>query len=250
MRHVVLLFTLTAALTAPGVAAAQDDLAARHDTEARALFDAGSIAFSEGRFADAHERFQAAYDLSHRPQLLYNIAAAADRAGDEATALRAYEQYLTDFAAADNRAYVEARIAVLRSRIAEADASDESAAVTEEVVVEPRPSVAPVVTSDPTAAIVLFTLAGLVGAGAIGTGAAGWSLRGELESACPGHVCPGPETRADADTMATLGITTDVLAGTSLALATAGLFAAIFAPTSETPSVAVGPGYLEVRGRM
>ena len=49
------------------------------DAEARAHYQAGQLAFDQGRFENALESFRMAYALSQRPELLYNIASAADR---------------------------------------------------------------------------------------------------------------------------------------------------------------------------
>lgn len=89
-----------------------------HDEEARALFEAGRIAFRDGRFEEARGHFQRSYELSGRAELLYNIASADDRLRHDEAALRGFEQYLAEVADAPNRAEVEARIAVLRAAIA------------------------------------------------------------------------------------------------------------------------------------
>jgi len=89
---------------------------------ARGLFEEGRRAFDEGRFSQALERFEEAYALSGRPELLYNVGLAADRLRDDARALEAFEGYLAateatteDSAqAADQRAQVESRVAALR----------------------------------------------------------------------------------------------------------------------------------------
>jgi hypothetical protein len=93
-----------------------DDLA--RDQEARALFEAGRVAFDHGRFEDALGHFRRAHELSGRPQLLYNIGAAADKLRLDEVALEAFRGYLTSVPSARNRAEVEARIAVLERTVA------------------------------------------------------------------------------------------------------------------------------------
>jgi tetratricopeptide (TPR) repeat protein len=107
-----------------------------HDREARGLFKAGEAAFSEGRFDAAIEYFQRAYELSHRPILLLNIASAADRMRNDALSLEALEHYLADVPDAENRGQIEARITILREQLAQkeratstAEAAPESARV-------------------------------------------------------------------------------------------------------------------------
>jgi tetratricopeptide (TPR) repeat protein len=87
---------------------------AAHDEEGRALFTAGRVAFDDGRFEDALGYFQRAYDLSHRPQLLYNIGAASDRLRRSQQAIDAFERYLAEVPDAGNRREVEARVRLLR----------------------------------------------------------------------------------------------------------------------------------------
>ena len=71
--------------------------------------------------------FQRAYELSGRPQLLYNVGLAATNAGDERAALAALEQYLRDLPDPPNRGIVEGRIANLRREIDEEDANGRAA---------------------------------------------------------------------------------------------------------------------------
>lgn len=99
----------------PRLAFAQDpDASASVDAEARSLFEAGRTAFRDGRFEAARDHFQHAYDLSQRPELLYNIASANDRLRNDAAALADFERYLEEVPDAPNRAEVEARIVALR----------------------------------------------------------------------------------------------------------------------------------------
>lgn len=109
-----------AAPTTEARAQAEDAaVSASHDEEARALFEAGRIAFRDGRFEEAREHFQRSYDLSRRAELLYNIASAEDRLRNDEAALSGFELYLREVPDAPNRAEVEARIGVLRAALAE-----------------------------------------------------------------------------------------------------------------------------------
>ncbi len=104
-----------------GRAAAQV-MASDRDAEGRALFDAAVAAYDAGRYADALRHFRAAYEASHRPELLYNIGQAADRLRRDDEAVEAFTQFLEAVPDSPRRAQIEARIAVLRS--APAGASD------------------------------------------------------------------------------------------------------------------------------
>jgi tetratricopeptide (TPR) repeat protein len=96
---------------------------ADEDREARFLFEAGRTAYDAGRYREALAHFQGAYDLSLRPQLLYNVGQAADRLRQDEVALDAFERYLSALPVADNRPAVEERIKVLRAVLAEEQAA-------------------------------------------------------------------------------------------------------------------------------
>lgn len=85
------------------------------DARARDLFEQGRAAYQDARYEEALDLFTRAYALSKRPQLLNNIAQAADRLRLDAQALNAYERYLAEVPDAENRPAVENRIAALKS---------------------------------------------------------------------------------------------------------------------------------------
>jgi tetratricopeptide (TPR) repeat protein len=89
------------------------------DEEGRLLFEAGSRAFNDARYDVALERFREAYEMSHRPVLLFNIGTAADRLRKDAEALEAFVAYLAAVPDAPNRRDVEARITALRRAVEE-----------------------------------------------------------------------------------------------------------------------------------
>lgn len=91
--------------------------AAEEDAHARELFEKGRVAYQEARYDVALDLFTQAHALSKRPQLLNNIAQAADRLRMDAEALDAYERYLAEVPDAENRAAVENRIAALKEVI-------------------------------------------------------------------------------------------------------------------------------------
>ena len=89
------------------------------DDEAKALFSAGRFAFEDGRFEDALKNFEKAYDLSKRPQLLYNIGTTADRLRLNAKALDAFKRYLAEVESPSNEREVQGRINALEKAVAE-----------------------------------------------------------------------------------------------------------------------------------
>lgn len=130
-------------------ARAQDDDAANAslDKEARSLFEAGETAYADGRFEAALDYFQRAYELSDRPQLLYNVAQAADRLRRDDEALEALRTYRDRLPNAPNRAAVDSRIRTLEERQHEAAAPPPQAVPVEppapEPLAEPTPAPEP-----------------------------------------------------------------------------------------------------------
>ncbi len=88
------------------------------DEQARTHFESGRLYFERGEYESALREFEAAYALSHRPGLLYNIMLTNERLGryDEATAR--LEQYLRDDSSieASQRSMLEIRLENLRAR--------------------------------------------------------------------------------------------------------------------------------------
>lgn len=124
MRYLVTpaLALLCAALwLSPGVVAAQD---ATTD-EARLAFTRGSAAYEAGRYDEALSAFQHAYELTHAPELLYNIGSVAERLRRDELAIESYEGYLRATPGASDRAAVEARLRILREASAEARDDEE-----------------------------------------------------------------------------------------------------------------------------
>jgi hypothetical protein len=112
LRAVLFASTVFVSVTLASNASGQD---ASYDAEARALFEAGRTAFDAGRYEDALQHFQGAYRRSQRPQLLFNVGVAADRAGRVAEAIAAYEKFLESVPEDAQRPWIEARLAELRA---------------------------------------------------------------------------------------------------------------------------------------
>lgn len=108
------------------------------DEEARALFEAGKVAYEDGRYADALGYFERAYELSQRVALQYNLGLAYDRLRRDREALAAFEAYLEADADPMRSAEVENRVRALREHLAAEDAAQaqkaQSAAVVAPVV--------------------------------------------------------------------------------------------------------------------
>jgi tetratricopeptide (TPR) repeat protein len=108
-----------ALLTVESAAQSQPTDPAR-DEEARNLFQAGRVAFSDGRYDDALSYFEKAYELSGRPELLYNVGTAADRLRRTEEAVAAFEKFLAEVPEdAANRKEVESRVGLLKQELEE-----------------------------------------------------------------------------------------------------------------------------------
>jgi tetratricopeptide (TPR) repeat protein len=202
-----------------GSAAAQDV----HDTDdqARTHFQSGRLYFERGEYEDALREFEAAYALSNRPGLLYNIVLSNERLGRYAEAATRLDQYLRDDSTieAAQRSLLEARLENLRAR-----ASRES---------EPAPSPTPPSEAQPERdeARGLSTL-GVAGVSTLGVGAAsliafaisGGLALGEdsaLAERCgenAGRTC----TEEDVSSLRAMTMTADITLAAGLVLAAAG----------------------------
>jgi tetratricopeptide (TPR) repeat protein len=92
-----------------GHLAAQTRPRTRQD-EAKEQYERGVTAYNLERFDEAIAAFSRAYELDPAPILLYNIAQARWKKGENDRALFYYRRYLEADPAAENRAAVEARI--------------------------------------------------------------------------------------------------------------------------------------------
>ena len=94
---------------------AEDALGAAGHRAAKVAFEQGRRAFDAGRYEEALERFEQAYELSDRPELLFDVGLAADRLREDARALSAFERYLDEAVDPEHRVQVEQRVAALRA---------------------------------------------------------------------------------------------------------------------------------------
>lgn len=99
-------------LASPGLASADEvmDLA-------RKRYESGERDYVNGRFWQAAKAFEEAFDLSKRPDLLFNAARAYDRGEYAVRAIETYEAYLKSTAASD-QAQIELRLGELRKSLA------------------------------------------------------------------------------------------------------------------------------------
>jgi tetratricopeptide (TPR) repeat protein len=245
---------LTLFLLAPTIASAQDG-ADSMDAEAHALYEAGATAFRGGRYDDALQDFQRAYDLSHRPGLLYNIGQCHDRLRHDVEALAAFEQYVQEMPDAPQRPEIEGRLPALREaaereRAArEAAQTQETPTVTEPPPAEPTPPPPPAAHHDPDVTPWIVAGAGGVVAivGAILVGVAYGDI-GTVQNAAMGTFYDSVMS-ADQQAPILSGVGFAAI-GVGLAAAAAGIVWGIVgsSPSSESVAVRIGPGGVSIAG--
>ena len=93
-------------------------VAAAEDPEMRAAkryFDRGQKAFNLGKFDDALEQYQKAYDAKPIPDILFNIGQCYRNLGDYEAAIFSFKKYLKLAPDAENREETEEYIAELEA---------------------------------------------------------------------------------------------------------------------------------------
>ncbi|MEC7525640.1 MAG: hypothetical protein VYE22_37505 [Myxococcota bacterium] len=232
---------LAAALTfgSATLAAAQDEAEDRQhlpladqgaQERARLHFQAGASYYEAGSYEDALREWRHAYELSQRPELLYNLSLAYQGMGDLENAVSHLERYLEEVHDIPNRANLELRVRNFRQRLeaeaAEAEAEAEAEVVESEATleaeaeaqVEPEPELTPAGGSGPNVgAIAGFSVAA---AGVVMVAIFG-SLTlvedGNLDAECGG----GCDASAVSD-LQTFALLTDIGFGVALAGAAVG----------------------------
>lgn len=111
---------LVSGVSLVGAQSAESDGGAA-DREARRLFLEGTDFFERGMFADARERFEDAYELSGRPELLYNVASCHDRLDERPEAIGFYERFVAALPNSPRAPGVRSRLEVLRRDVAVVD---------------------------------------------------------------------------------------------------------------------------------
>ncbi|MFO0626172.1 MAG: hypothetical protein U0325_11200 [Polyangiales bacterium] len=86
-------------------------------TIAREHFTLGTHYFEVARYTDALREFQAAYDITHLPELLYNIALSQEGAGQLQAAVDTLQRFDDAGAPGSQRDLIRVRLANLRERL-------------------------------------------------------------------------------------------------------------------------------------
>ncbi|HBQ11989.1 MAG: tetratricopeptide repeat protein [Sandaracinaceae bacterium] len=197
------------------------------ESEARSLFEAGQSAFRDGRFEDALARWQSAYDLARYPELLYNIATALDRLGRMDEAARRYRDFLEENPEAANRNYVQRRVEVIETHLAQQARHEEAEPIPELELPDaeddgPSGDTPASEAGPPAGPIVIFSVAGAALAAGIVTAVLANDQYESLDASCPAGACR-QDAEGEIELLRTLGLTTDVLFGVAAASAVAAL---------------------------
>ncbi len=160
---------LLAAAAARAQAPPADDV-----REAALYFQVGQSAYERGRYEEALGHFRRSYDLSHRADLLYNMASCAERLARPAEAAELLRRYLAEKPEASDRPQVTEKIEQLSREAHPPPPTVTAPAVTP----PPRPHTARKAAWATGAVAAAFALA------AVGTGA--WAIveHGSLADGC------------------------------------------------------------------
>jgi len=180
------------------------------DEEARQHFQLGRTFYDSGRFQQAVEEFEAAYKLSGRPQLLYNVYVAQRDVGELQKAVDALRAYLDQVPDAPDRVNLKARLSSLE---AQAKRQSEQEELARQAAAKPDAPATPTSRTEVKPSVVPWIVTGAGGALLVGSVITGVLAKGkadDLDKVCGGTSCPSSE-QSNIDSTRTLAITTDVL---------------------------------------
>jgi tetratricopeptide (TPR) repeat protein len=209
---------------------------------AKAHFAAGSAYYDQANYADAVKEFNEAYRLSHRSDLLYNIAVCYERLQQYDNAIKALQQYLIDKPEAKDKVTIQTRISNLEKQ-RDAMPPRPVEPPPQPVAPPPQPQVAPQQPAQPMQLErkrnwwVPGTIVGSAGlvvlATALGTGLTAQAYYDDLKMKCQNNVCTDPKLATERDTGQVLALTTDILLGVGAAATLTGVI--ILAVQSRRP---------------
>ncbi|MEM9863161.1 MAG: hypothetical protein AAF938_16315 [Myxococcota bacterium] len=174
---------VAAAVSMP--AAAQDEA---DDSNARTLFESGTIQYERGEFREAAASYSSAYELSGRPGLLFNMYLAYRDAGEPAEAAAALRRYLDEMPAeeiGDQRAMLEERAANLEAQAARENREPEADPLAPPLEQAPPPAER----GAPIGPIVLVAAGGAAVIAGVATAFVTSGIESDLDDACPDRRC-------------------------------------------------------------
>jgi tetratricopeptide (TPR) repeat protein len=187
------------------------------DTQARVHFEAGRNYNATGDYESAAREFARAYELSHRPGLLFNLYSVYERLGDFAQAANYLERFLADEPNAEDRATLEQRLVRLRERASAGQGSTAAPA--------DAPSARPASTGGDPFPVPAVVVTGVGAAALLSVAVLGGLAAGEDASVAEtcgrdaGRTC----TSDDVATLNALNVAADSLLAIGLVTVTAGV---------------------------
>lgn len=220
------------------------------EAEARTLYERGKVAYAEGRYEDAIRLFEEAFDLSHKPLLLYNLSLAYERVGDYRRALERLRGY-SAAAPPQEREIVRKRIENLRRRIQAQERPEQAPSLTQpqpeapsapapeaERAPQKQPSITEASPPSHLPAYLTLGAGGLLLGGAAVLGGLALAAQGEVDGLCAGYqgelLCR-TEAREPMTRRQNLAIAADVSLGVGIAAVGVGLFLWLFNPGADDP---------------
>ncbi len=206
--------------SAPSAISNDKPALSQNESLARTHFNLATQLYEAGQFKLAAQEFEQAYQLSLKPEVLYNLYAAYRDAGETEKAAQNLRAYLDKVPDAPDRVQLEARLKSLdelnRQRHDALKAATTTPQPTKPKAIPPQ---APPQTSDNstnfTTDILPWTLIGIGGAALIAgsiTGILALDKTSDIEDNCPGNVCPSDyDLQSNRDSADTLSTFTDVL---------------------------------------
>ncbi len=150
------------------------------DARARRHFEAGTAYFQVGDYDSALRELRVAYEISHRPALLFNLYMTHERLGQFDEAAASLERFLREAPESEDRAALEQRLSRLRDRALQSRAT-QAPPTPEAAIVEPSsdegPGTAVVLTSPTPSREPVITATGF---GVAGLGLAVFAIAGSL----------------------------------------------------------------------
>ena len=214
------------------------------ETEARQRFELASTMFEQGRLEEASAEFLHAYELSGRPELLYNLYLCARDTGDARSAADYLRRFLNDASEVPSRGLLEERLrhldtqleldaaraereAMLESQRAAAEEAAQEAAAAAEAERQSSESrqarLGPILTLSVGIATV---------AAGLGVGLSAMLLHADLEERCTDGRCTS-DAQDDLDALRTRDLVADVVTGVGGALTLAGILWWALLPDAE-----------------
>jgi tetratricopeptide (TPR) repeat protein len=121
MRRAIVIVVAVWAFAATAFAQSKHELA-------RAHYKSGAAYYQRGKYVDAIREFEQSYELSRKPDILYNLAQCHDKLGQRDKVVGYLRRYLKDKPKADDREQVEAWLGNLEKALAADRAAADRAA--------------------------------------------------------------------------------------------------------------------------